>query len=269
MIRTATTHPGGLISDLGLVNEWRPRRIAIAGVRFNSGGDGTQQQAAADDKGTIAGEGNDDAAAAAAAAAGEKTGDEGKKTPEEEAAAAAAKAEQDGKGKAGAGDSKPKAPDSYTLTASDEAKAALGDAMTFLTEDVTAIAKANGWTAEEAQTEFDNRLELAADRLEAQRSAWRKQVEADPDYGGDHLEETTKLARKAVDALRPKGHPRRAAFLQLLNGGGIGNHIEVVSALADLGRLMGEDTTIPGKGAAAEEGRKSTADVLFPSSAKK
>lgn len=230
----------GLISLTAGESEfnWRPRRIGIAGVRFQSGGGFS----------TFVGDKVDDNKGG-----GGTDGDDG----------------QNGKGKAGADDGQPKAPDKYELTIPDEAKTAIGDAVADIQADVEADAKANGWTNEEAQGELEHRLSRAHERLTGLRNKWLEETKADTTYGGAKLEETQQLARRVVNAIRPEGHARRDAFLRLLNGSGIGNHLEVVSFLADLGKLMGEDSPNLGKGTGKEPEVKPTATVLFPSSAPK
>lgn len=211
-----------------------------------------------------------EAADKAATFGGKKTAAElaaEKKAADDKAAADAAAAK---KAAGKDGDSgQPKAPDKYELTVTDEAKTALGSQVADIQADVEADAKANEWTNEEAQAELDARLTKGADRLTALRDRWLTETKADTTYGGAKLEETQTLARRAVNAIRPPGHARRDSFLQLLNGSGIGNNLEVVSVLADFGRLMGEDAVALGKLGGKTPEIKKDADVLFPSTAAK
>jgi hypothetical protein len=78
-------------------------------------------------------------------------------------------------------------------------------------------------------------------------------LKADKDYGGDQLAQTQARARQAIDRVRPEGHPRRAAFMRILDKTGYGNHVEIASYFADLGKLMGEDTTFGGTTSAGEK----------------
>ncbi len=166
-----------------------------------------------------------------------KTGDEGKP-------AAAGKpekkpAEGDGATKPestdGEGETKPKAPEKYALTVPTGDTAHV-DATELKT--LEAIARANDLTNEQAQQLLEDHI--AEVKAEAKRHL--DTLTADQTYGGEKLAETQKLARLAIDKIRPEGHARRAAFTALLEKGGIGNHIEVVSYLADLGRLFAEDS---------------------------
>lgn len=265
-----TSLPLGFDYRLGNVETWAPRRIAIAGVRFQTGG--ATSVAGGDDAAKAAADkaATDQAAADEKAAANKIAAEADKgKTPEQLAAAkkvaddekaAAELAAKNGTGKAG---DKPKAPDKYELTVPDDAKEFLGKEDL---ADLETVARENDWTQEEAQAFLDGQLGRAQKRLDDQRLKWENDTKADPDYGGDKLAETTQFARKAVAALRPEGHPRREAFLRFLNRGGAGNHIEVVSFLSDLGKLMGEDSSHLGTADAGKGEKKADKAVLFPSS---
>lgn len=191
----------------------------------------------------------DDAAAAAAAAAAATAAGADKdtgKTPEEIAAAKtadekaaadklAADAEAATKaGKTPASDDATKVPDKYELKLPEGSENWLDD--TDLTAFAT-LAKAEGWTNEQAQ----DRVNKHADALVAQSEAFRAATEADPDYGGDKLQDTQRLAQLALDKVRPAGTPRGDAFRRILAKTGWGNHVEVVSFLADLGKMAAED----------------------------
>lgn len=149
------------------------------------------------------------------------------------------------------------APDKYALKLPEGAKDFLD------TTDLASIeklARSKNWTNEEAQAA----LEEHADALAGQSTAFRAQVEADPTYGGDKLEETQRLARTALDKIRPAGTPRGDAFRKLLVKSGYGNNLEVVSMLADLGKLMAEDQPgAGGSGGGNKGGKKPAEEVLY------
>lgn len=191
----------------------------------------------------------DDAAAAAAAA--------GTKTPEQ---LAAEQKEKDDAAAAAAA-AKSKVPEKYDFKVADEAKAVVDPADLAYLEQV---ARASGWSNADAQAALDEHVQTVA----AQSARFLTDAKADKDYGGDKFDETTKLAKQAIDRIRPKDHPRREAFDRFLNRGGAGNHIEALSFLADLGRLMGEDGAVRGAGGGGPA-KKSTADVLFGETAAK
>lgn len=126
----------------------------------------------------------------------------------------------------------PKAPEKYALTLPDDGLLD-GEDLAYLEK----VAREAGMTQEEAEAALD----MQHDAVLEQSNRWRQQLESDPDYGGDNLTETQKLANLVIERVRPRGHARREAFLRFLHRGGGGNHIEVASFLADLGRMMAED----------------------------
>jgi hypothetical protein len=131
--------------------------------------------------------------------------------------------------------------------------------------DITTLegrAKTLGWSNEQAQ----RALEMTAQQRQAESRAFRDQIEADPEYGGDHLGETQTHANLALDRVRPAGTPRGDAIRQLLTKIGYGNHPEVVSLLADLGKLMAEDQ--PAHGAPGRGTPRDAAAVLYGGSTK-
>lgn len=150
------------------------------------------------------------------------------------------------------------APEKYDLK--------LPESSTFAPEDVKAFeawAKSIGLTNEQAQAAIDGQVEMIDMRL----AEFKEQTEADPEFGGDKLAETQRLANLALDKLRPKGHPRRDALMQFLEHTGAINNIHVVSILADAGRMMDEDSS--GGGSGGGRGAKArTEDRMFPKTAK-
>jgi hypothetical protein len=217
-----------------------------------------------------------------AAATGDKGGDQGKggagdqgkgeQTGEQsvigEAAAgrekkAGGEGEDKGTGKdgqqAGAGDGKQdasqegerKIPETYELTLPDGGRLDESDL-----KYVAEIAKKAGWTNEEAQAALAE--QDAA--IKAQSERFLAETKSDQEYGGAKLVESQKLARAVIDRIRPPGHARRESFIKFVNRGGAGNHIEVVAFLADLGKMMAEDTSTGGGGGGGE---KDAASVLY------
>lgn len=119
------------------------------------------------------------------------------------------------------------------------------------------IARENDMSQEEAQAYLD---EMGV-TLKAQSDGYLAQLKADPDYGGDKLAESQRLANQFIDRIRPAGHARRDAFLRFVNRGGALNHPEVVALLADAGKLMDEDGHVQGAG--ARSGAVDTASKMY------
>lgn len=174
----------------------------------------------------------DDAAAAAAAK---------KKTDDDAAAAAAAQKEKAGK-----------APDKYELALPDGADAYLDESDL---KSIESIARAKGWTNEDAQAALDEH----AENLATQSKAFRAEIEKDETYGGEHLAETQRLAKLALDKVRPgeSGKPLR----RLLAKSGYGNNLAIVSFLADLGKLFDEDR--PGGTGGSQNAASDAATALY------
>lgn len=146
------------------------------------------------------------------------------------------------------------APEKYALTVP------AGSETWLDTTDVQALevsARAKGWTNEQAQAAIDQQ----ADARAAMSAQFRTETEADPIYGGDHLTETQRLATLALDKVRPAGTPAGDGIRRLLAKTGYGNHLQVVSMLADLGKLMAEDKPAGGGGGGAKH--RDAATVLY------
>lgn len=133
----------------------------------------------------------------------------------------------------------PSVPETYDLTIPDAAKTFLEPADL---APIIELAREQGLDAKAAQALVNQH----ADVLINTSAAFRTATEQDKDYGGPKLEETTQLSNLVLDQLRPAGTPRGDALRKLLARSGYGNHIEVVSFLADLGRMLREDQPVGG-----------------------
>lgn len=173
--------------------------------------------------------------AAAAAASAVKPGEE---TPAASAAAAATTV-----------------PEKYALVIPDDGKTYVDE---FTVSSIEKLARESGWSNEDAQ----NALNEQVLSLKAADAHFLSQLKADPDYGGEKLAETQKLAKSAIDLIRPEGHPRREAFLRTINRVAGGNNPEFVSFLADLGKRAAEDSTGASSGA-SRAGEKTAEQVLY------
>lgn len=188
-----------------------------------------------------------------------KTGDAGTKPGEGDAGdkkpAEGTKADE---GKKGESTTPTGPPDKYELTLPDGGRLDERDLKQFET-----LARSNKWSNDDAQAALD----LEDDFLKQRAETLLVETKADKDYGGEKLVESQRLARAVIDRVRPDGHARRDSFIRFLNKGGDGNHIEVVSFLADLGRMMGEDSKAAG-GAGGSGTKKTAEEILYPTSPK-
>jgi hypothetical protein len=151
----------------------------------------------------------------------------------------------------------PKAPAKYALELPEGGRLDAADVAA-----VEKLARENDWTNDKAQAELLERSTL----LEAAASQFLAETTADPVYGGDHLAETQRLANLALDRVQPKGTPAGDRTRAALKKTGLGNHLVFVSLMADVGKLMAEDSPIVGR-ASAGGARKPTDEVLYDKTA--
>jgi hypothetical protein len=217
--------------------------------------DAAATSAGADDKGE-APKTDDKAKADAGAKAGEhadegaKGDGDGKGAGADEGKGGKAAADTGDKGKADAGAAG--APEKYALTVPDGGHLDKTDL-----PRIEKLAREANWTNEETQAYVD---ELNAS-MQATSAELLASLKADPDLGGDKLAETQRLAKLAIEKLRPEGHTRRDGFLRLLNRGGYINHPEVVAVFADLGKLFDEDGHV--HGSSARQGKATTVSKMY------
>lgn len=150
-----------------------------------------------------------------------------------------------------------KAPEKYALKVP-EAGAAFVDPADLT--HIETIARAANWSNDDAQAALEEHVATIA----AQSERYLAETKADKTYGGDKLTESQRLAKLVIDKVRPTGHERRESFQRFLGRGGAGNHIEVVAFLADLGKMMGEDSPAFSRGTGGSS-TKSAAEVLYGS----
>lgn len=98
--------------------------------------------------------------------------------------------------------------------------------------------------------------ETLADQHDTQVQQWRDTIEADPDLGGSHLEETKATVAKAVDLF---GGEELRTFLDQI---GIGDHPVMVRAWHAVGKAITEDSLITGK---ENRGPESDGSRFYPS----
>lgn len=163
---------------------------------------------------------------------------------------------------AGGATTPPKAPDKYELTIPAGGEQYLGS------EDLTyieGVARESGWTNDEAQAEIASAVARSQAREEAASAKLLADFKADKDYGGANLEQTQQLSKRAIDRIFPDGHRLREPLLSTLGRKTVANNVTIVAFLAEVGRLMGEDT--PGAtragGAATGTGDQAKADKFY------
>lgn len=171
--------------------------------------------------------------------------------PAEQKPDAAAGSEPGSKAAAPAGEVK--APEKYDLKLPDGGRIDAEELKHF-----ESVARSQKWTNEQAQQAINDHVVA----LDAQSTRFLEETRADPEYGGEKLQETQKLARAVLEKVRPAGTPRGDALRALLNKTGYGNHKEVISFLADLGKMMAEDTATGG-GARGGGASRDAATVLY------
>lgn len=108
-------------------------------------------------------------------------------------------------------------------------------------------------------------LETTNAYLAQQADTWTKELEADKTYGGDKLAATQQSVNAALDLIAPKGTPRGDGLRRLL-ARGVGNNLDVVAALATVGRMTKEDLPVAGAAGGGEAKKKSPEEVLYPDS---
>jgi hypothetical protein len=146
------------------------------------------------------------------------------------------------------------APAKYELTLPAGGRLTAGD----LTRLET-LARTNNLSNDDAQA-----FVLEQDAvLKAQADAWHAETMADKDLGGDKLAESQRLTQIVIDRIFPKGDPTREPFLEFMARGGAGNNINVVRALARIGKLMAEDGSVTG-GISGVAGEKTLAQKMYP-----
>lgn len=150
----------------------------------------------------------------------------------------------------------PTTPETYELKAEGAEEADI--------EATEAFAKEHGLTNEQAQAVLDQNLAKAVSFQEAQDAAFEKQkaewadaVKADPDLGGDKLDQTIELSRLAMDKFADQ------SFADMLNETGLGNHPELVRMMSRIGQVMKEGSGANPPAATTTPNSEKTDEELF------
>lgn len=112
-------------------------------------------------------------------------------------------------------------------------------------DEFKAIVSDKALTASQrAQKIVDLAVKREADRVEAFKTrvqSWIDEVKADKEIGGDKLDETLAVAKKAID-LGPPG------LKEYLDASGLGNHPVMVRWAYTIGKALSEDGFVRGDG---------------------
>lgn len=129
-------------------------------------------------------------------------------------------------------------------------------------KDFEAAARDMGLTQGNAQKLVDFGVKLVESGVEQADEVrtntlktWEEEIKADPEFGGDKLEETLDRGRRVMrnhgsDALR-----------ELIEVTGLGSNPHLLRFLAKLDKALGEDRTVDGKPAPSE--KKTAGEVLY------
>ena len=119
---------------------------------------------------------------------------------------------------------------------------------------------------DKAQGMFDKTMTAIHDRAIEEQSRqsdeWITQAKADPEFGGDKLDENLGIAKKAIDEFASDG------LRELLEGpAGLGNHPEVIRFMHKVGKALSEDRFVgSNKGQAVDPTDEAVlASKLYPS----
>jgi hypothetical protein len=111
----------------------------------------------------------------------------------------------------------------------------------------------------------DATVQQFIDQGNQQRKAWLEEAKADPEIGGNKWDATLHTAGRGLDAL---GYGEGSALRTLLNETGLGNHPEMIKAMAKIGGMVGEDGDFVRADAGAQV-KQSREEVLYPNDVRK
>lgn len=128
-------------------------------------------------------------------------------------------------------------------------------------EVVKTFAKEYGLSNEAAQAVLSNQeafldqiQKAEADSYEAELKQWRDEVINDKTLGGANLAKTAESAKKAVSRFGTEG------FIKILNETGLGDNIEFVRFLSNIGQMMSDDSLVTAK---SQMSQKSAEEVFY------
>lgn len=98
--------------------------------------------------------------------------------------------------------------------------------------------------------------EQAASQVQELQAGWRRDAEADPEFGGDALPQNLATAKKTLDAFATP------ELRQLMDESKLGDHPEFIRMFVKIGKTISEDTLITPSGEAVKAPR-SHAERIF------
>ena len=98
-------------------------------------------------------------------------------------------------------------------------------------------ARANNWTNDEAQVALDR----VPQGHQLTRDAFKAELKADPELGGDNMEKTEANVLRALDHFLPKTTKHGADLRRMVNLTGFGNYPALVAGWSAVGRALAED----------------------------
>jgi hypothetical protein len=112
---------------------------------------------------------------------------------------------------------------------------------TEITDQFKGVAKELNLTQEQAQRVVELGAQMRqrdAEAIIATRQEWLDQSKSDTEFGGDKLDASLGVAKRAISAFG------NDAFVQLLNQTGLGNHPEFIRFAMKAGKAVAEDEVI-------------------------
>jgi hypothetical protein len=130
-------------------------------------------------------------------------------------------------------------------------------------DDIASIAKEQGLSDEQAQKFLDKQSEVISNyhedletQFDDQVTAWGDEIKADKELGGDNLEGSIMLAKRAVTEFAGE------EFLAELDKTGYGNHPQLFRMLTKIGKELSAGDLVEGNRTAPDP--KSFADRFYP-----
>lgn len=121
------------------------------------------------------------------------------------------------------------------------------------------LAKAKGWSQEQAQAALAEQHQYAIDTAARHLST----LQAHPEVGGAHLEAAQAAATRFLDRFLPANTSEGAELRAALNKSGYGNYTPLVVLFARAGKAMGEDRPISTATHTTPSDQRSAAEVLY------